>query len=245
MVGTVTFFCNPCILNGMDKPQPSIWNRIKTAVLPTLTPQQATQELRLLVDGKDDKISLEKVTKLLSAGADKDVKSANGKTILERAVEINNGPIVALLLSKGANPNYGTPLVAAANNNNTQMIRRLINGGVNVNQTKGSLGALYHAIYWVNLEAVDLLIKAGADVNLPTATGNTPLHEALHRLSATNTLQGNMQKNNLKKIIRILYANGADIHSLNDYQETPLGLARKSGDQEIVQLFNPQKKKIG
>lgn len=222
---------------GMDKPKEkskSFVSSVKEVFSTKISREQATQKLRALSDSKDDKkISVKEVSPLLAAGADIEVKNSKNKTILERAVELNKGPLVTLLLARGANPNNGMLLVKAVENNYVSMAQQLINAGTNVDQqAAGNPGALYNAVYNKNVEIVALLVKSGADVSIQTAGGSTPLHVALQ-----TPIYGPSEKQSLNKIIKILIDNGADIHKMNAENKAPLDLAKETRDKTIINLF--------
>jgi ankyrin repeat protein len=128
---------------------------------------------------------------------------------LVRAVEQGNLPDVETLLKRGCSANYerpgvlsspadqrsrlrlqsrsdrsrfaGTPLLEiAAQNNHTRVLSLLLSKGANVDG-RGVYGytALMRAASRANVEAVSLLLGAGADPNLrDTVFGDTALHKA-------------------------------------------------------------------
>lgn len=75
---------------------------------------------------------------------------------------------------------------------------------------------------------VDLLIKAGANVNAVDANSNTPLHlveRETHR-----------DKRNTFAIVELLVNAGADVNAKNEDNKTPLDLA-KSDESKLNQLI--------
>ncbi|HVW99661.1 MAG TPA: ankyrin repeat domain-containing protein [Candidatus Babeliaceae bacterium] len=83
-------------------------------------------------------------------------------------------------------------------------IRKLIKQGANVNE------GLIEAIKEIKPDIVELLIKAGANINLPDKTGKMPLHWAISSPSIT----------------KILISHGALVNYKNQYDwPTPLKLA--------------------
>lgn len=93
------------------------------------------------------------------------------------------------LLEKGADPNvlgkgeYGSitkfPIHVAASNKFNDVLRLLIEHKANVDAVSPGCGtALKGAITRMNLEAVEELLKAGADPNKVDQTGYTPLQSA-------------------------------------------------------------------
>src|SRR5262245_3362287 len=78
------------------------------------------------------------------------------------------------------------PLSHAANSGDKGTLRSLLQQGANVNATEGDGStALHWASYRDDLEAVDLLIRAGAKVNIANDLGVTPLWTACQNGSET------------------------------------------------------------
>jgi len=76
-------------------------------------------------------------------------------------------------------------LVEALKNQDTAMARSLLNQHVNVNTPEpDGATALAWAAHWNNVEIADLLIRAGAKVNVVNTFGVTPLWEACNNRSA-------------------------------------------------------------
>jgi ankyrin repeat protein len=98
--------------------------------------------------------------------------------------------IVKLLLERGCNPNiyisYGsnTPLGFSAENGHLDVMMALLEGGADPSyQGEGWFGTspLFTAVVENQLEAVKLLVEAGADINSHNGLlGATPLHAAQH-----------------------------------------------------------------
>jgi ankyrin repeat protein len=123
-----------------------------------------------------------------------------GATPLLRAAKAGDAPAIKLLLAHGADvslPNvYGmTPLMAAA--------------GVGSNEidTRGRFKTQQEAV-----ESIDLLVKAGADVNgHDTRTGSTALHAAA--------------LNGWDDVVKDLVAHNADLRAQDKKGKTPLDSA--------------------
>src|SRR5215510_8211691 len=78
------------------------------------------------------------------------------------------------------------PVVDAAKNGDHETLRSLIQKGTNVNSVDGDgTTALHWASYHDDLEAADLLIRAGAKVNAANDLGATPLWAACQNGSET------------------------------------------------------------
>jgi hypothetical protein len=78
------------------------------------------------------------------------------------------------------------------------ILRTLIGKGADVNKVAGGRYALAHAVFTENIEAIDMLIKNGADMNVQDENGFTPVMVAVSY--------------GLIKSLRALIENGADIN---------------------------------
>lgn len=115
------------------------------------------------------------------------------------------------------------------------------------------------AAYFGHEKIVEYLIKAGAQVNLPSknSLGVTPLQSAvagghleITRMLLTAGASPNVRErggytplhtaahNGNVEIVRSLLFGGADSEARSDKKETPLDMARKSGHDEVVALLN-------
>jgi ankyrin repeat protein len=147
------------------------------------------------------------VTMLLDAGAGVDRADESGQTALMLSIKTGELPIVEMLVNAGANVNaveafqHQTPLMWAvtASTHAAEMTTLLLSKGANVraralymdwpNQLSsepraqyrpvGGLTALLYAARNGCADCVEALIGAGADVNVPTPEGVTPLMVSL------------------------------------------------------------------
>lgn len=148
--------------------------------------------------------SVEVVRLLIEAGADVNLYSANSQSPLGWASQYGYTEIVKLLLAAGANVNpkgNWSPLINAARNNQIETMEILLKAGANTD-VRGYEGktALMDASCMLKVEAVKLLIKSGADLNL-IDDGETALSLA-RKCSLSNTDKQN-------EIIQMLITAGA------------------------------------
>jgi ankyrin repeat protein len=133
------------------------------------------------------------VRALIDAGADVNAHENAGHTALFQATSNT----VDLLISAGANVNLvdsffkASALHHAARANETDVMRKLITAGANINQASREGGTpLHHAASRDLSSAISLLYEMGADLNVRDQNGLTPLmyaisnnsHHALHKL---------------------------------------------------------------
>src|SRR5213594_580118 len=89
----------------------------------------------------------------------------------------------ALIASGGCREEPTTPLTQAAARNDVAAIRRLLDDGHKADEGGDSWTALIWASRTGSLDAINLLLDSGADVNLPGPTGDnwdaTPLQHAI------------------------------------------------------------------
>jgi uncharacterized protein len=113
------------------------------------------------------------------------------------------------------------PLIDAAKNADTDVVRTLLKQRVDVNAaTADGTTALHWASYRDDLDSADLLIRAGAKVNAANDLGATPLWTASMNGSAG--------------MVRKLLQAGANPNIALLLGETPLMAASRSGNADVV-----------
>jgi ankyrin repeat protein len=144
---------------------------------------------------------------------------------------LENFKIVKLLIEHGADVNAKdfegyTPLHIAVGKKNTDVVKILLEHGAKVNTFENEHGhsPLNDGCGFEAEDAVKLLINYGAKPNNQEKdTLLTPLHRAV------------LWKN--KEIINLLLSHGADLTIKNKEGLTPMELARKNGDKEIIEIL--------
>ena len=165
---------------------------------------------------------------LLDAGADIDARNPLYWAIVQGQVAV-----ALLLLERGANVSVTTaegdsPLLAATRHNQTDIALALIHAGARLNAVdRFGDTPLRFSIEWGNSAVVRALLRAGADPDLARDDdGQTPLLAAV---------EGWRWRGG--KIIKLLLDAGALPNVADREGVTPLDVARREGQGEIVALL--------
>jgi len=202
-----------------------------------------------------------RMQKLRTPPANKDslvatVKKAKGSRDLD---EIRH------VLARGADPDggeegerKGAPLYWAARMGKTGATRLLAAKGAELDRVNESVGgtALMGAAKYRSKDAVEVLLKAGADPNVKTQRGRTALHAAATGgdVQVVSALLNAGAKANAKSqhgdtplmeavrrqqyvIVRLLAARGANINEPTKGDLTPVGYAMLHKDKKMVALL--------
>lgn len=156
------------------------------------------------------------VIALLRAKADKDARTGDNETPLYLAANQDHLPVVEVLMAAGADLNvratgYATALEVAIMNRNNHVVAAILDHGADVNaQGPGGEGGVMHSAlgYAWDGKVVDILVRAGANVNLQTNEGETPLMRAAGRCNVEGLL--------------ILLQHGAKVNVKDSDEGTPL-----------------------
>lgn len=167
---------------------------------------------------------------LLGLGVDIEARTQDNHTALLLAAENNQIAALKLLLENSADPNVwagGYSLIhKAAAGGGGEAVQYVLGLGFSPSsKSRRGWTPLHTAAKFSHAAVVDLLIRAGADLN-PVTEGvqATPLHIAAEKGSAT--------------VIAALLSAGADPNpKLADYGWTPLYYGAEAGNEEIVGLL--------
>ena len=206
---------------------------------------------------------------LLDRGLDFDVFVAQGESVLAQAIRNRHETIVAQLLVRGADVNLqqsqdrGTPLLHAIQHEAVGLTKVLLQRGAKPMQRGTILQnqrkfPLLLACEHGNLEIVELLMRAGANVNDQDAEGFSPLHAAagegkdevlrtliekhqadIHSLRLLNgslPIHTAASRGN-SACIEVLLGAGVAIDATNDDDRTPLHWASDHGKWDNVQYL--------
>jgi ankyrin repeat protein len=117
---------------------------------------------------------------LIEAGADLDLRNDRGHTVLTLVAATENYSMFNLLLQAGASTEglESIQLIQAARSGNVDRVKSLLSNHVNLDLDRGD--AIGSAAAAGHTQIVDLLIQAGANVNLSDRSGFTPLASAAY-----------------------------------------------------------------
>ena len=156
-----------------------------------------------------------------------------GPTPLHHAAEKGYAHMARLLVEAGANVNarvpedfYNTPLHLAAHGGHAAVVKLLIEAGAGLDkQAEDASTPLLLATGNERREpeAIRLLLRAGADPNIPNRYGRTPLFWVV--------------MNGETELVRLLLQAGADGNAADRYGATPLTFAAESGSVEIAEAL--------
>eukprot|EP01132_Coremiostelium_polycephalum_P002194 gene2194-2700_t len=176
---------------------------------------------------------------LLNQHAAINARNNDRKTPLHWAVEANNSALQKLLVRNGAAVNIQdnngcTPLHIVVKKKNEEAITSLLGYGAAINiQDKDGHTPLHIAVKNKDQNTTKLLLRNHADVNKKDHQGYTPLHIAI--------------KNQDKKMVILLLEKNADVNAQRHYylyDETPLSLAAKPWNTEIIESLLVQGKNV-
>ena len=173
------------------------------------------------------------VTSLLKKQVDVNAPQGDGATALHWAVYFDDAETTALLIRAGAKVNvrnsYGvSPFALAAEQGNAPIIEQLMKAGADpddpVNYVNAGETPLMHAARAGSVDAVNLLVRAGARINArATWNGQTALMWAAAEGHAP--------------VVQALIEGGADIFARSNAGTSPIFYAVRKGDMRSVQAL--------
>lgn len=145
--------------------------------------------------------------------------------LLTYAVRCGNTNLATLLVDAGVDVDRPddhamTPLMHAARNGDTTMVRVLLDRGANANFARGGIPPLFFGIESCRGEVVALLVERGADFEYQERYGNRPLVYAAQYGSV--------------EVVQALLNRGADINNRDDLGRTALMRAALCNRLEVV-----------
>jgi hypothetical protein len=195
-----------------------------------------TQEIQNALDEAAYKGQNDTVRKLVEENPSLDLDVS-----LVQAINGKHDDVAQFLLQNGADPNGGKypgrHVYAAARNHNKAMLDSLVAQGASVdaeaeNDTSLISTPLTHAVFDGDMEAVRLLLDAGANVNQVSAGGNTALLLAIRH-----------EGNDKQEFIRLLMDRGANPDLEGIAGISPRLAAEASELDEVLSQFNEYKPK--
>ena len=206
--------------------------------------------------------NIELINLLLKSGADVKCRTSSNKTYLHAVANLSCIPrdaddwktadkaaearpledmlsIVRLLLQHGVNVNDvadkgDTALYRACVSEQLAVVHVLLETGADVNLTSNRLYPLMAACKAGNIELINLLVVAGADMKCRKSNNETCLHVAVNPYSSS---AGSQKHADVVPIIKSFLESGVDVNERSSRGETALYLASKAGHEHIVRLL--------
>jgi ankyrin repeat protein len=209
-------------------PAPASGPASTTAAPPATTRPCGESELAIAADSGD----LDRVRRLIGDRVQLNPADPD-QSPLVRAAANRHREVAEFLIRHGARVNacgnFGTALHWAAMTGDVELAQFLLDHGANPSISSRAAGTpLHRAADGCSPEMADLLIRRGAKVNAKADDGSTPLMWSI--LPARYDRRA-------RQVVRFLLDHGADVNVTDSRTDTPLSLARESGDNEIVQML--------
>ncbi|MDX1670177.1 MAG: ankyrin repeat domain-containing protein [Limnobacter sp.] len=166
------------------------------------------------------------VRRFLLTGINPNIETPEGVPAISFAMQSGAQQVVrTLFLSEKldvnqADMNGDTPLMIAAIYNNSGWVNVLLSKGASF-KTEGKWTALHYAAASNSVEAIKLLLNAGAPINAKSPNGTTPLMMAA--------------RENNEEAVRVLLLRGADASPANQSGFTAAGYSTKAKNSAMTQ----------
>lgn len=202
------------------------------------------------------------VRHLILNKADVNAEDGRGYAPLNLAAERGEEVIGGMLLSAGANPEHAipkineTPIITAAHKGCEKLLQRLITRRVHIDAADcNGVTAAMRAAGGGHAECLDLLTRAGADLERKSKAGSTA-HDFARRGRAQRCLNilegaGDVQSalvtacaNGIFTAVKAALEAGADVNKPDEAGNMALHLAVRSKKMEIIEFLLEQKPEI-
>ena len=150
---------------------------------------------------------------------------------IHEAIMKDDVDLVRVLVNQGCDIDafdieYRTPLHYASSQSSLEILEELIKNGAKLNIRDKNLQTPLHMACQENrFDAVELLINGGAEVDPQDIHGNTPLFRAVFAFMGDG------------RIIDKLLKSGADKNKKNNYDNSPLDLARIIANYDVIKFL--------
>lgn len=165
----------------------------------------------------------------IEMGSDVNHKNILFETVLHQAIKVDRPEIIDLLIDHGAeiNTSHFASLHHAIRSSSMESLKAIIKRAPDLNFSNdilvGRTAVHIAAATKESIEALEILVQAGADINKADQSLETPLHYAV--------------KNNDALAVKYLLEQGATVNTKNKYGETPLRDSRIKKYSEIEALL--------
>ena len=182
----------------------------------------------VVIGGKNEIVEL-----LILNGANVNAKTMRGFTPLDEAIKYKRTETAALLRKHGAKSGAEDSIHIAARTGNHEAVKKHLAAGTDVNAKEWQFGTpLHHATMGGHKEIAELLISAGAKVNVKGGfVDGTPLHWAAY--------------DGRNEITELLITAGAEVNANSDDDGTPLDWAIKYNHTKTADLLRKHGGKTG
>ena len=181
-----------------------------------------------LHDAVDKGFSRETLQLIMNHGADVNATNKYNETALLVACQKLNADAISVLLNVRADPtiaDYEGYTCLHHWGCSKENLQAMIDHGADVNATnKKSITPLMHACENGDVDAINILLDAGADPNIADEDGYTSLHDAVEGFCSTESL-------------RAIIDHGADVNAINKNSVTAIMIACYKGNTDAISIL--------